>query len=54
MTPTRSTGARETLVQRYIHLVRYMAGRVSRTLPPSVGFDDLVSSGVVGFLGALD
>jgi len=51
---TRSPDARETLVQRYIHLVRYMAGRLSRTLPPSVDFDDLVSSGVVGFLGALD
>lgn len=51
---TRSADARETLVQRYIHLVRYMAGRLSRTLPPSVGFDDLVSAGVMGFLGALD
>lgn len=51
---TRSPDARETLVQRYIHLVRYMAGRLSRTLPPSVDFDDLVSSGAVGFLGALD
>ena len=51
---THSADARETLVQRYIHLVRYMAGRLGRTLPPSVDFDDLVSSGVVGFLGALD
>jgi RNA polymerase sigma factor for flagellar operon FliA len=51
---TRSPEARETLVQRYIHLVRYMAGRLSRTLPPSVDFDDLVSAGVMGFLGALD
>ncbi len=51
---THSAEARETLVQRYIHLVRYMAGRLSRTLPPSVEFDDLVSAGVLGFLGALD
>ncbi|HSE92354.1 MAG TPA: FliA/WhiG family RNA polymerase sigma factor [Methylomirabilota bacterium] len=51
---TRSADARETLVQRYLHLVRYMAGRLSRTLPPSVEFDDLVSSGLVGFLSALD
>jgi RNA polymerase sigma factor FliA len=51
---THSPDARETLVQRYVHLVRYMAGRLSRTLPPSVDFDDLVSSGVVGFLGALE
>ncbi len=51
---SRSPEARDTLVQRYIHLVRYMAGRLSRTLPPTVEFDDLVSAGVVGFLGALD
>lgn len=53
----RATGApkaRETLMQRYIHLVRYMAGRFGRTLPPTVEFDDLVSAGVVGFLGAFD
>ena len=49
-----SPQARETLMQRYIHLVRYMAGRLGRTLPPSVEFDDLVSAGVVGFLGSLD
>src|SRR6266436_5926738 len=30
------------------------SGRLGRTLPPSVEFDDLVSTGVVGFLGALD
>jgi len=51
---TGSPEARETLMQRYIHLVRYMAGRLGRTLPPSVEYDDLVSTGVVGFLGALD
>src|SRR3989449_3586498 len=51
---TGSPEARETLMQRYIHLVRYMAGRLGRTLPPSVEFDDLVSAGVVGFLGSLD
>jgi RNA polymerase sigma factor for flagellar operon FliA len=51
---TRSPEARDVLVQRYIHLVRYMAGRVSRTLPPTVEFEDLVSAGVMGFLSALD
>lgn len=51
---THSAEARETLLQRYIHLVRYMAGRLARTLPPSVEFDDLISAGVVGFLGSLD
>src|SRR2546427_4185045 len=51
---TGSPEARQTLMQRYNHLVRYMAGRLGRTLPPSGEFDDLVSTSVVGFLGALD
>jgi RNA polymerase sigma factor for flagellar operon FliA len=51
---TRSEAARETLLQRYIHLVRYMASRLARTLPPSVDTDDLISAGVLGFLAALD
>jgi RNA polymerase sigma factor FliA len=51
---TRSETARATLMQRYIHLVRYMASRVSRALPPSVDVDDLISAGVLGFLAALD
>jgi RNA polymerase sigma factor for flagellar operon FliA len=51
---TRSEVARETLLQRYIHLVRYMASRLARTFPPSVETEDLVSAGVQGFLRALD
>jgi len=51
---TRSLAARETLVQRYIHLVRYMAGRLSRALPATVEFDDLVAAGCLGFLAALE
>lgn len=51
---TRSEAARETLLQRYIHLVRYMASRLVRTLPPSVEADDLISAGTVGFIAALE
>lgn len=51
---TRSPAARDVLVQRYVHLVRYMAGRLSRALPRTVEIEDLVSAGAVGFIGALD
>lgn len=51
---TRSPEAREILVQRYIHLVRYMGGRLSRTLPVTVEFEELISAGMLGFLAALD
>lgn len=51
---TRAESARETLLQRYIHLVRYMASRLARTFPPNVDSEDLISAGVMGFLRALD
>jgi RNA polymerase sigma factor for flagellar operon FliA len=46
--------ARDVIVERYIHLVRYMARRLGRALPPSVDTDDLVGAGVEGFLGAVE
>jgi RNA polymerase sigma factor for flagellar operon FliA len=46
--------ARDVIVERYIHLVRYMARRLGRTLPPSVDSDDLVGAGIEGFLGAVE
>jgi RNA polymerase sigma factor for flagellar operon FliA len=51
---TRSPGARDILLQRYIHLVRYMANRLASALPPAVDADDLVSAGAAGFLAALE
>jgi RNA polymerase sigma factor for flagellar operon FliA len=51
---TRAEAARDILIQRYVHLVRYMARRLARTFPPSVETEDLVSAGVQGFLRALD
>jgi len=52
---TRPTAeARDVNVERYIHLVRYMARRLARALPPSVDTDDLVGAGIEGFLGAVE
>lgn len=51
---SRAPEAREVLFQRYIHLVRYMSSRLSRSLPPSIDVDDLISAGAVGFLAALE
>jgi RNA polymerase sigma factor for flagellar operon FliA len=50
----RAPEARDVLVQRYIHLVRYMSNRLARALPPTVETEDLVSAGVMGFLAALE
>jgi RNA polymerase sigma factor for flagellar operon FliA len=51
---TRSADAREQLILHYAPLVKYVAGRVSSGLPPSVEFGDLVSYGVFGLLDAID
>ncbi|MBU1670953.1 MAG: RNA polymerase sigma factor WhiG [Actinobacteria bacterium] len=46
--------AREKVILHYAPLVRYVAGRVSSGLPPSVEFGDLVSYGVFGLLDAIE
>lgn len=46
--------ARERLILHYSPLVKYVAGRVSSSLPPSVEFADLVSYGVFGLMDAID
>lgn len=50
----RSPDTREKLILHYSPLVKYVAGRVSSGLPPSVEFGDLVSYGVFGLLDAID
>lgn len=51
---TRSQETREQLILHYSPLVKYVAGRVSSGLPPSVEFGDLMSYGVFGLLDAID
>lgn len=45
---------REQLLLEYLPLVKYVAGRMMANLPGSVDYDDLVSAGVIGLIGALD
>jgi RNA polymerase sigma factor FliA len=51
---THSPDAREKVILHYAPLVKYVAGRVSTGLPPSVEFGDLVSYGVFGLLDAIE
>jgi RNA polymerase sigma factor FliA len=46
--------AKEEMVSQYLPLVRFVAERVHRRLPPGVDLESLVHSGVVGLLEALD
>ena len=53
-TKTRSKKIRDALIENYVYLVRYVAGKMSMSVPPSVEIDDLVSSGVVGLMDAIE
>ncbi|MBT3316970.1 FliA/WhiG family RNA polymerase sigma factor [bacterium] len=46
--------ARKQLVESYIRLVNYVAGRMSIGLPHYVDKDDLVSAGLLGLIQAVD
>jgi RNA polymerase sigma factor for flagellar operon FliA len=50
----RSTAARDHLIVSYSPLVKFIAGRVGAGLPSSVDPGDLVSSGVLGLMDALE
>lgn len=46
------TDRRDQLVMAHVGLVRALAGRLGRRLPPQVDVSDLVSAGVVGLIDA--
>jgi len=48
------TEIRDKLLVKYFPLVKYVAGKMMVTLPTSVDYEDLVSAGVIGLIGALD
>lgn len=45
---------RESLVARYLPLVRYVANRMALIPPPGLDYEDLLSFGVFGLLDAMD
>ncbi|MFV0308877.1 MAG: FliA/WhiG family RNA polymerase sigma factor [Desertimonas sp.] len=50
----RSSSARDHLIVSYAPLVKFVAGRVGSGLPSTVDPGDLVSSGVIGLIDALE
>ncbi|HZU26258.1 MAG TPA: FliA/WhiG family RNA polymerase sigma factor [Bryobacteraceae bacterium] len=54
--PTAQTSAeeRERLILEHLPQVRLIARRIHERLPETVNFDDLVSSGIVGLISAID
>lgn len=49
-----SKKARADLIERYMPLVRSIARKLSKKLPQNVELDDLVSSGIVGLVDAIE
>lgn len=50
----RDTEERERLILEHLPQVRLIARRIHERLPESVGLDDLVSTGIVGLISAID
>ncbi len=51
---TKSSALRDTIIRKYMPLVKYVAGKVSVGLPASMEFDDLVGFGQFGLLDAIN
>lgn len=51
---TRNPKIKEQLIIKYISLVKYVAGRMMISLPPSVELGDLESAGIMGLIDAID
>ena len=45
---------REELILKYSPLIKYVAGRLAMRMPPSISQDDLISSGVIGLIDAIE
>ncbi|MDQ6826621.1 MAG: FliA/WhiG family RNA polymerase sigma factor [Candidatus Eremiobacteraeota bacterium] len=45
---------REEIIHKYLHLVKYVAGRISVNLPPNVEVNDLINDGIVGLIDAIE
>lgn len=45
---------RNSLIERYMHIVRFNAERVHAKLPTEVELDDLISAGMFGLIDAID
>ena len=45
---------REELILKYSPLIKYVAGKLAMRLPPNISRDDLISSGVIGLMDAIE
>ncbi len=46
--------SRDEVIHKYLHLVKYVAGRISMSLPANVEIDDLINDGIFGLIDAIE
>ena len=51
---TKSVELRDYIIRKYLPLAKYVAGKISIGMPPSVGFEDLVQCGLIGLFDAVE
>ncbi len=51
---TGDTEAKDKLIIAYLPLVKYIAGRMAISMPSHIDADDLISSGIIGLMKAID
>jgi len=49
-----SPDKRDELILTYTPLIKYIASRLASRLPPNISLDDLISSGIIGLIDAID
>ncbi|NQU43488.1 FliA/WhiG family RNA polymerase sigma factor [bacterium] len=52
--PAMTLEQRNAMVEEYLPLVKYVAGRIAGRLPSHVEIDDLINAGVIGLIDAID
>jgi RNA polymerase sigma factor for flagellar operon FliA len=45
---------REELIHKYLHIVKYVAAKISVSLPPNVDLNDLINDGILGLIDAIE
>ncbi|HYL27942.1 MAG TPA: FliA/WhiG family RNA polymerase sigma factor, partial [Candidatus Nitrosotalea sp.] len=49
-----AAATREEVIHKYLHLVKYVAGRISINLPAHIDINDLINDGVFGLMDAIE
>jgi RNA polymerase sigma factor for flagellar operon FliA len=52
--PREKLGTREEIIVEYSPLIKYIAQKIAARLPSNIELDDLISSGVIGLMDAID